>query len=86
MTTLKKPRGRAGGRKPIPLAARKPSTKGGKVSVRLDPANEMVIPVDAETRMLAVRLMLREWPGISRVEELFAYAVRRLAETTDDVS
>jgi len=82
--TLKKPRGRAGGRKPIPLAARKPSTKSGKISVRLDPAREMIIPVDPETRGLAVRLMLHEWPGVERVEELFAYAVQKLAETMED--
>jgi len=84
--TLKKPRGRAGGRKPIPLAERKPSTKSGKISVRIDPAREMVIPVDVETRMLAVRLMLHDWPGVERVEDLFAYALRQMAKTTDDIS
>lgn len=56
----------------------------GKVRVMLDPEREMVIPVDPETRALAQRLMLREWEGVERVEQLYAYAVRRLSETTDD--
>lgn len=54
------------------------------IDVRLDPATEMIIPVDPETRALAQRLMLYSWPGVCRVEELFAYAVRRLSEVTDD--
>jgi hypothetical protein len=57
--------------------------KYGQVTVRIDPSTEMVIPVDVETRLLAQRLMLREWEGVSSVAELFGYAVRRLAESTE---
>lgn len=63
---------------PKPIAELKPVY--GKVRVRIDPATQMVIPVDAETRLIAQQLMLREWPGVTSVEQLFAYAVRRLAE------
>jgi hypothetical protein len=45
----------------------------GKIPVVL-----MLSPDDA---LLAQRLMLRDWPGVTRVEELFAYALRRLAAT-----
>lgn len=65
------------GRPPKPLAD-KPRIFG-KVRVMLDPEKEMIIPVDAETRVLAQRLMLREWPGVETVEQLFAYAVQVLA-------
>jgi hypothetical protein len=72
----------SGGRPPKPLTAL--AAVSGKVRVRIDPAQEMIIPVDVETRALAQRLMLRQWPGVERVEQLYAYAIRRLAETTDD--
>jgi len=55
----------------------------GKVRVRINPATEMIIPVDAETRALAQRLMLH-FPDVPNVESLFPYAVRRLSEMTDD--
>lgn len=66
------------GPEPKPLA--KKTRIYRKVRVLIDPELEMVIPVDAETRALAQRLMLREWPGVEQVEQLFAYAVRRLAD------
>jgi hypothetical protein len=69
------------GRPPIPLADKRRIY--GKVRVMLNPSTEMVIPVDPATRLLAQRLMLC-FPEVSNVESLFAYAVRRLAETTDD--
>jgi hypothetical protein len=46
----------------------------GRVAVRITP----------ETAALAQRLMLYEWPGVANVNDLFEYALRRLAETTDD--
>lgn len=70
--------GRLGGRPPKRITEKKPD-RYGRVIVRIDPATEMVIPVDAETRALAQRLMLNDYPGVERVEQLFAYAVRRLA-------
>lgn len=71
--------GRLGGRPPQ-TDITKLAVVSGKVRVRIDPAKEMVIPVDPETRLIAQRLMLREWSGVTRIEELFAYAVRRLAK------
>ena len=74
---------RAGaGRHSKPLAERK-TRANGKVQVTIDPAREMVIPVDIDTRVLAQRLMLH-FPQVPNVESLFSYALRRLAETTDD--
>lgn len=73
--------GKRPGRRAIPLAQRK-LRKDGKVAVLIDPACEMVIPVDLDTRMLAQRLMLYPWPDVATVEELFSFALRRLAETT----
>lgn len=71
--------GDRGGRRPqTPIEEKR--VISGKVRVRIDPAKEMVIPVDQETRLLAQQLMLREWDGVRTVEELFAYALRRLAE------
>ena len=85
--TIRKPKsavnGRLGGR-PRTTAAQKKPDKYGRVTVRIDPVREMVIPVDIEVRVLAQRLMLRAWPGVSSVEQLFAYAVRKLAAATDD--
>lgn len=76
-------RGKRGGDR----GGRRPSTPieekvviSGKVRVRIDPAREMVIPCDLETRMIAQQLMLNDYPGVSTIEQLFAYAVRRLAE------
>lgn len=75
--------GQRGGRPPKPLAEKRRIKGSSKVIVRIDPAREMVIPVDAETRLLAQRLMLH-FPQVPTVEALFAYALQRLAETTDD--
>ena len=87
MMTIRKPTSAANGRKsggrPRKSPADKRPDKYGRITVRIDPACEMVIPVDQETRLLAIRLMLREWPGVTKVEELFAYALRTLAETMD---
>lgn len=70
---------RAGaGRRPKPLADRKPRANG-KLQVTIDPTREMVIVCDLETRALAQRLMLR-FPDVPNVEALIALAVRRLAE------
>lgn len=71
------------GRRALPLSARK-ADPDGKVRIRIDPAREMVISISPEDRALAQRLMLRDWPGVRTVEELPAYALRRLAETTGD--
>ncbi len=71
------------GRRALPLSARK-ADSDGKIRVRIDPEKEWVIPISPEDRALAQRLMLRDWPGVSRVEELPAYALQKLAETTDD--
>lgn len=71
-----------GGRPPTPVEEK--THIRGKVRVMLDPEKEMVILVDPETRVLAQRLMLRNYPGVTKVEELFAYAVQFLASTTDD--
>lgn len=71
------------GRRALPLSARKPDPDG-KIRIRIDPAREMVIAIDPDTRALAQRLMLRDWPGVRTVEELSAYALRRLAETSGD--
>lgn len=46
----------------------------GKIPVRIDP----------KTALLAQRLMLRDWPGVSNVEELIGYALHKLAEQIDD--
>jgi len=84
--TIKKPQsaqnGKLGGR-PRTTASEKKPGKDGRVTVRIDPASEMVIPADIETRVLAQRLMLH-FPKVATVEALFAYALRKLAETTDD--
>lgn len=49
------------------------------------PVQEGKAPVvlDADTLVLAQRLMLYDWPGVATVEDLFGYAIRKLAETTD---
>lgn len=85
--TIRKPTSAAngkksGGRPRKPVTAKKPD-KYGRITIRIDPAREMVIPVDLETRMTAVRLMLH-FPQVATVEDLFSYALRKLAETTDD--
>jgi hypothetical protein len=72
---------RARGRPRIP-AAEQPRNPYGMVRVSLNPETEMVIPVDQATRVLAQQLMLHEWPGVSRVEELFAYARRSIMKTS----
>ncbi len=42
------------------------------------------IAVDLDTAAPAQRLMLRQWPGVENIEQLIAYALRRLDETADD--
>ena len=77
MTTKSKRGGNyGGGRPPTPIEEK--TIIRGKVRVRIDPEKEMVIPVDLETRALAQRLMLNDYPGVTKVEELFSYAVRQL--------
>jgi len=58
------------GRRPKPLTERK--LQRGKVW----------IGIDVETAALAQRLMLH-FPDVPNVESLFAYALRRLAETIE---
>lgn len=74
--------GKRNGRPRRAIADKTPDARG-LVTVRIDPAREMIIPVDLETRALAQRLMLRDWPGVGGVEELYAFAVRKLAETKE---
>lgn len=59
-------RSNPGGRPPKPLDKR--AAWRGKVAIR----------IDLETAALAQRLMLQEWPGVATVEDLVAYALRRL--------
>lgn len=37
-----------------------------------------------EDALLAQRLMLYNWPGVQTIGDLLLYALRKLAETTDD--
>ena len=60
------------GRPPKPIEER--AAWNGKIAVRISP----------DTAALAQRLMLHDWPDVHNVEQLFAYALRRLAGTTDD--
>lgn len=64
--------GNHGGGRPIKQLAERAAWKG-KIAIRIDP----------ETAALAQRLKLH-FPDIPNVESLFAYALRKLAETTDD--
>lgn len=64
--------GKRGGRPRQPVEARTPR-KDGKLAAWL-PLEDMA---------LAQRLMLH-FPAVRTIDELFAYALRRLAETTDD--
>lgn len=79
MTTKARRGGDRGGRRPQTPIEQK-AVISGKVRVRIDPEKEMIIPVDQETRLLAQRLMLNDYPGVETVEQLFAYAVRKLAD------
>lgn len=63
--------GKAIGRPPRPIEDRQ--AWKGKIAIRISP----------ETAMLAQRLMLH-FPQVATVEDLFACALRKLAETTDD--
>ncbi len=69
-----RPHGSPGGpgRRPLALDRRKPG-RNGKITIEISP----------ETAMLAQRLMLH-FPEARNVEALFAYAMGRLSETTDD--
>lgn len=75
--------GKRNGRPRKTLAEKRPDARG-LVTVRIDPAREMVIRASVEDRLLAQRLMLYDWPGVATIDELFAYALHRLAQTTDD--
>lgn len=48
------------------------------------PKTHIAVRLPIETAAQAQRLMLYHWPGVATVEDLIAYAVRKLAETTDD--
>lgn len=56
----------------------------GLITIRIDPARQAVIDADLKTQTLAQRLMLYNWPGVNTVQQLYAYALRKLAEQTDD--
>ncbi len=60
------------------------SAANGKRGGRPRKPPTVQVNVDLDTAALAQRLMLLDWTGVSNVEQLFAYALRRLAETTDD--
>lgn len=85
--TIRKPKSAANGRlsggRPYKPDAEKRRSKYGLVTVRINPDTEMVITASIEDRALAQRLMLRDWPGVTKVEQLFSYALRKLAERKD---
>lgn len=43
-----------------------------------------LLAIDADALMLAQRLMLYPWPGVTTIGDLIGLALRRLAETTED--
>lgn len=47
-------------------------------------AGRAPVLLNADTLVLAQRLMLHEWPGVQTIEDLIAYAVRKLAETNSE--
>lgn len=71
--TSKRGSNRRKGAPALPGAGRKPKA--------LEDRREIRIAITPEIALLAQRLMLRPWPGVRTVEDLFAYALRRLAET-----
>ncbi len=60
------------------------SAANGKRGGRPRKPPTVQVNIDLDTAALAQRLILRQWPGIENIEQLIAYALRRLAEMTDD--
>ena len=49
------------------------------IRVRID-SGLIPVALPADAMLLAQQLMLRDWPGVTTIEDLISYALRRLAD------
>ncbi len=75
---------RSGGR-PRKSAAEKQRDKYGKVTVRIDPATQMIINAAPEQQMQLIRLMLH-FPEVKTVLDLPMYLVERLVQPSHTIT
>ena len=71
------PRGRRPGTTYAPGAGR--PARYLALRVRID-SGQIPVAIPADAALLAQQLMLRDWPGVTTIEELICYALRRLAD------